>query len=605
MIVTFWPNLRTPHGARRELSWDALCETLADPRPYQGDAHPGWSPAEFRGDKRAKDGVERVWALCLDQDHGMSVEQALARMADMRLGGFLHTTRKHTPTAHRFRVVVPLSRPVSGFEFEALWGRVAPQFGPVDPNARDQSRFWFLPGCPDPETFHSESIPGPELDVDEWLSRPEPRHEPERSAPPRPTTPLAERARQYVAKMPEAISGSSGHKAAFRVAVVLVRGFELDDDTALAILTQDYNPRCQPAWKRKELAHKVESARALGRMPFGEIARRGNDWRPDWEAGYEPAEANDEGVDEEREAIQEEANPETADDDPAGKWRVVFLRDACAELLDEIGSNQKTVGCTLGNYELDAALAGVRSEHVIGWGAPTSWGKSSAAVMVTDENLLLHNGVLIVGCEDSSGMYARRVLQRRGSINAIRMRDNRCSPDEVAKAAHEVARMKNQPFLIPAVGMHGEKIALAIRDLVPALGIKLVIVDYIQRVRLQRRTQDRRNEVTLAAEMIANAIKTAGAGGIILSQLKRLEPGRRPTMSDLKETGDLENMCEHVLVGWKETDVQERTIHKVGVEKNKDGPAGGEVFLPFNFKTASFETVSTPERFDDGFDDTM
>lgn len=604
MIVTFWPNLRTPNGERREMTWEQVCATLSDTRRYQGDDHPGWSPAAFDGDRRALERVSAVSALTLDIDHGMSVEQALLRAGELSLGGLLHTTRKHTPDAHRFRVVVPLSRPVSAFEYAALWSRVAPRFGPVDEQAKDASRFWFLPGCPDPETFHAETIDGPELNVDHWLTQQEPRND--TPASPRPTTPIAERARRYIAKMPEAISGSAGHKATFRVAVVLVRGFELDDASALSILEQDYNPRCQPPWKRKELVHKVDSARAGGRMPFGELLRRGDDWQPDWDAGYEPAESNDEPdpIDEEREAIQAEANPETTDDEPARKWRVVYVQDACRELLDVIGSGRSVGGCTLGHYELDAAIGMVRPEHVVGLGAGTSWGKSSAAIMATDENQQLGNNVLIIGTEDAEGMYARRMLQRRGRINAIRMRDNRCTPAELGKAASAVAAMRNDPFLLPAIGMKGEQLALAIRDLVPALNIKLVIVDYIQRVRLQKRTQDRRNEVTLAAEMLADAIKLTGAGGVILSQLKRMPKGQRPTMEDLKESGDLENMCEHVIVGWRQDEVDDRgneyEARYVSLEKNKDGPAGGELELPFDKATASFLTVKRPiDAFDD------
>lgn len=598
MIVTFWPNLRTPQGERRELSWEQLCATLSEPRPHSGDNHPGWSPGAFSDDRRNSSNVECVWALCLDVDDGMTIEQAESKIREHGWRAHLHTSRKHKPEAHRFRVVVGLSRPVSAFEYGALWARVAPQFGPVDEQAKDASRFWFLPGCPDPETFYAATFDGAPLDVDEWLARPAPRREdptPQR----RPETPVAERARQYIAKMPEAIAGSAGHKATFRVAVVLVRGFELDDDTALAILEQDYNPRCQPVWKRKELAHKVTSARTQGRMPFGEILQRGDDWKPDWGAGYEPAESNDEPdpepEDVEREAIQNEPNLETKEDDPAAKWRVVFLRDSCSELLDTIGSGKGEQGCTLAHHRLDMLTGGVRSEHVLGFGAGTSWGKSSYGVAVLDDNEKLGHRALIIGLEDAPGMYARRILARRAKLNALRLRDNRCDASEVREAVNTVAVMKNAPFLLPAVGMKGEKLALAIRDLVPALGIKLVIVDYIQRVRLERRTQDRRNEVTMAAELLADAIKTSGAGGIIMSQLIRLPPGQRPTMNNLKETGDLENMCEHVLVGWKEGE-DEDAPRKIGVEKVKDGPAGSTVEVNFDLKTASFLTVVDREQ---------
>jgi replicative DNA helicase len=243
-------------------------------------------------------------------------------------------------------------------------------------------------------------------------------------------------------------------------------------------------------------------------------------------------------------------------------------------------------------------------------GGGTSWGKSSWGVMVADENLRAGNGVLIVGSEDSEGMYARRIIARRTGINAMRLRDNDCRRHDIEAIAHMVAQAENKPFLLPAVGMPAEEIARAIRELVPALGIKVVLVDYVQRIRLKSQAQDRRNEVTRVAELMSDAIKTSGAGGVLLSQLKRLE-GREPIMDDLKESGDLENISEHVLVGWrtKERDGgDDVTKRYVKLEKNKDGPVGGVVEMPFDWKTASFTTVGKPEQYvheshdDMGFD---
>jgi hypothetical protein len=77
-----------------------------------------------------------------------------------------------------------------------------------------------------------------------------------------------ERARKYLAKMPEAVSGQGGHVACFRAAVALVRGFQLDESTALSLLVSDYNPRCAPQWSDRELEHKVRQA-GRAQVPSG------------------------------------------------------------------------------------------------------------------------------------------------------------------------------------------------------------------------------------------------------------------------------------------------------------------------------------------------
>ncbi len=81
-----------------------------------------------------------------------------------------------------------------------------------------------------------------------------------------------ERARRYLAKMPVAISGQGGHIATFKAACAAAVGFDLNDDDALATLT-DWNAACQPPWSERELRHKIASARRDSKHPPGYLLR--------------------------------------------------------------------------------------------------------------------------------------------------------------------------------------------------------------------------------------------------------------------------------------------------------------------------------------------
>lgn len=70
---------------------------------------------------------------------------------------------------------------------------------------------------------------------------------------------VLERARRYIARIPAAISGQGGHDQTFRVACVLVIGFDLSRDDALMLLGE-YNHGCEPPWSDKELEHKINDA---------------------------------------------------------------------------------------------------------------------------------------------------------------------------------------------------------------------------------------------------------------------------------------------------------------------------------------------------------
>ena len=75
-------------------------------------------------------------------------------------------------------------------------------------------------------------------------------------------TQTIERARHHVARMHPAIQGEGGDAQTFKVAVVLVKGFNLSEKEAWPILC-DYNSRCEPSWSEKELHHKLHSAMNL------------------------------------------------------------------------------------------------------------------------------------------------------------------------------------------------------------------------------------------------------------------------------------------------------------------------------------------------------
>jgi hypothetical protein len=77
-----------------------------------------------------------------------------------------------------------------------------------------------------------------------------------------------ERARRYLARVPPAIAGQHGDVHTFRLCCRLVRGFALDDEAALALLSE-WNSACQPPWAEHELLDKLRRARRYGREPIG------------------------------------------------------------------------------------------------------------------------------------------------------------------------------------------------------------------------------------------------------------------------------------------------------------------------------------------------
>lgn len=298
---TKFDALDKPRGKLADGAWSDLGNILRTPKPRPSDPNrpklPGYSLAVFRDAYRDLEHVEAVTAIGLDLDEGSSslddVRRALAAAA---LAAYIHTTKSSTPAAPCFRAVVPFSRPVTVEEYGLVWPHVRDwllsEHGLVlDEKTKDASRFWFVPCEPAEGSYVFVELEGHPLDVDAVIA--EARHH-ERGAQERrrgeadapqsttsarggdepdalariPMSTRKKRAAAYVARREPAVSGEGGHNAAMGTATAIVRGFALDEVSALEVLSA-WNDRCEPPWSRAELVHKVREADRVGSMPLG------------------------------------------------------------------------------------------------------------------------------------------------------------------------------------------------------------------------------------------------------------------------------------------------------------------------------------------------
>jgi replicative DNA helicase len=315
-----------------------------------------------------------------------------------------------------------------------------------------------------------------------------------------------------------------------------------------------------------------------------------------WVEGDEP-----DSADAERAAIEGEEPQQTAAA-PERKTTTRSLAEMLADVVERAKSGVKAVGVSCCHDRLEYALAGFRPKMVTVFGARTSFGKSSYAIMVADEALKSGKKVLLFSVEDSEETYAQRFMARRAFVNAYNLRANRCDRSEIARMEEQARAAQRTPFFVDAIGWTGEQIAARIREEHQAEPIALVIIDYIQRVASGKRTQDVRTGITHVMSIICDAVKQCGAAALVLSQLKRPEtgnPSKEPDLHDLKESGDIENMAEHVVLGWvvqkgDDESTQERFLK---IPKNKDGPVDTRAApIEFDPTTASFRVWKDPVR---------
>ena len=144
------------------------------------EALPSFSPAEYPdGATRLNENVLRVWMLVLDVDHinETTANWVVGRVQELGLAAVVYSSWSHARDPWRFRVVIPLDKPVPGPEWPTFWARAITLFGSVcDEACKDPARLYFGPFAPigtEASNFYFV-YQGKELAVDDVMELPLP-----------------------------------------------------------------------------------------------------------------------------------------------------------------------------------------------------------------------------------------------------------------------------------------------------------------------------------------------------------------------------------------------------------------------------------------------
>lgn len=244
-----------------DVEWERVLRWLeTKPTARWNEQCAGWSPVHYDPPRRAKENIKQVYGLVLDYDKSATWDAVCALWSGFY--GLVYTTKSHSIGAHRLRVVLPLSRPVTADEYGRLWvwaDRQSKQAElQADGQAKDASRYWYVPTATVDGDWRTLRLEGNPLDVDATLPLVDvPQLRVVRMPAIVTTDTKVMRARRYLEKIPGAVSGDKGHTQTFNAVSHVMIGFDLDPDTTYSLIASDYNPRCDPPWTEKQLLHKI------------------------------------------------------------------------------------------------------------------------------------------------------------------------------------------------------------------------------------------------------------------------------------------------------------------------------------------------------------
>lgn len=262
------------------------------------------------------------------------------------------------------------------------------------------------------------------------------------------------------------------------------------------------------------------------------------------------------------------------------------------------GEGTGITGLTTGFVELDEMLSGLqRTDLIIIAGRP-SMGKTALALTMAQNAALKSNAVVAVfSLEMSKEQLVTRMMSSEARINAHRFRTGRLVPAEWERLGAAIGTLANtQIFIDDTPGITSMEIRAKCRRLkAEQKALDLVVIDYLQLMGGNRRSENRQQEVSQISRELKALAKEMDVPVLALSQLSRAPEGRnppKPLMSDLRESGSIEQDAD--VVGfiyredyYKETE-ENKGIADIIISKQRNGPTG-TVKLAFLREFTRFE----------------
>ncbi|OHA16791.1 MAG: replicative DNA helicase [Candidatus Taylorbacteria bacterium RIFCSPHIGHO2_02_FULL_45_28] len=272
-----------------------------------------------------------------------------------------------------------------------------------------------------------------------------------------------------------------------------------------------------------------------------------------------------------------------------GSHKFVALKDTLSEAWERLDHLHKTKGelrgVPTGFPELDIKLAGLQKSDLIILAARPSMGKTSLALDIARKTAVNHKiPVAIFSLEMSSQQLVDRMLSAESQVDSwkIRTGHNLSVEGDFKAIGDAIGRLSDAPiFIDDQAGNNILKMRAVARRLKNEKGLGLIIVDYLQlMVPTQARGSDNLvQQVTEISRSLKNLARELEIPVLALSQLSRAveQRGGKPRLSDLRDSGSIEQDADVVMFIHRESDVDaggRKEETEILIEKHRNGPTG-------------------------------
>lgn len=263
----------------------------------------------------------------------------------------------------------------------------------------------------------------------------------------------------------------------------------------------------------------------------------------------------------------------------------LILGDIIGGAVDEIEAaghrGEGMIGVPTGFSDLDRLTNGLHPGQMIVLAARPAIGKSTMGIDIARSASIKHNMTSVVfSLEMSRNEITMRLLSAEARVHLQKLRNGQMGEDDWAKIAATMGKISEAPlFIDDSPNMSLMEIRAKCRRLKQKHDLKLVVIDYLQLMSSGKRVESRQQEVSEFSRALKLLAKELEVPVIAISQLNRgaeQRTDKRPQMSDLRESGSIEQDADIVILLHRE-DAYEKESPRAGeadviVAKHRNGP---------------------------------
>lgn len=267
--------------------------------------------------------------------------------------------------------------------------------------------------------------------------------------------------------------------------------------------------------------------------------------------------------------------------------------------LDDLHKNKGELrGVPTGFFDLDKLLSGMQNSDLLILAARPSVGKTSLALDIARQAATLHNvPVGIFSLEMSSDQLVDRMIAAEANLDLWRLRTGNLKDSDFADISNTMGRLAEAPiFIDDASSANIMEMRTMARRLQAEHNLGLIIIDYLQLME-GRGHENRVQEISEISRGLKNLAKELNVPILALSQLSRAiesRPDQRPKLSDLRESGSIEQDADVVMFIYREDrvnpDTDKKGIGEIIVAKHRNGPVGS-VQMYWKEESASYKNL--------------